>query len=331
MNELETMVGEGALRLFSQECGAREMEQLEEGVLPSRLWSLFEESGYSQLLSSVDSDGVDEMAAALRLVQLSGYFHVPLPVREPLVAGALLRMAGIGQPDGVAIALGAGAPEVPWARHARHFVLVDGDQVQLVDARHTTITPGKNIASEPRDRVALGNAKPIACAPLRGAAELLRIFNAQITAAALTGAAEAALDMGVQYANDRIQFGQPLARFQAVQQSLAIVAGEVGSARAACALAFRTALPDTRRAAVAKIRAGAAAGMAANAVHQVHGAIGVTQEYALHYLTRRLWSWRAEDGTDSQWAKELGRAAIKRGAAHLWADVTAAGLAGAPT
>jgi acyl-CoA dehydrogenase len=41
--------------------------------------------------------------------------------------------------------------------------------------------------------------------------------------------------------------------------------------------------------------------------HQAHGAIGMTQEYDLHQLSRRLWSWREEWGSTMAWRRELGR------------------------
>ena len=75
--------------------------------------------------------------------------------------------------------------------------------------------------------------------------------------------------------------------------------------------------------AVAKVRVGEAAGIAAGLVHQVHGAIGFTYEHSLHFATRRLWSWRAEFGGESGWAMELGRRVAARGADALWADLTA--------
>jgi acyl-CoA dehydrogenase len=54
--------------------------------------------------------------------------------------------------------------------------------------------------------------------------------------------------------------------------------------------------------------------------HQLHGAIGTTEEHRLRLTTTRLWSWRDEDGTAAECFAELGRAAL--GAAHqgggLW-------------
>ena len=57
-------------------------------------------------------------------------------------------------------------------------------------------------------------------------------------------------------------------------------------------------------------------------MHQVHGAIGFTYEHSLHFATRRLWSWRAEFGSESVWAIELGRRVAARGADNLWNDLT---------
>jgi alkylation response protein AidB-like acyl-CoA dehydrogenase len=73
----------------------------------------------------------------------------------------------------------------------------------------------------------------------------------------------------------------------------------------------------------AKIRTGEAAGKAAAISHQVFGAIGFTDEHHLHYLTRRLWSWRAEFGAERVWAERLGRALAAQGADQLWPALTA--------
>ena len=139
------------------------------------------------------------------------------------------------------------------------------------------------------------------------------------------------LAQSVQYASDRVQFGKPIGKNQAIQQQLALLAGEVAAARVAaivaCADAPHADAPHAGTtdcaatvfsAAVAKIRCGEAASRAAAIAHQVHGAIGFTQEHPLHFATRRLWAWREQFGTDAQWAARLGRAAIQAGADGFW-------------
>jgi len=74
--------------------------------------------------------------------------------------------------------------------------------------------------------------------------------------------------------------------------------------------------------ACAKIRTGEAAGLGAGIAHQCHGAIGFTYEHSLHFVTRRLWSWRAEFGAEVHWAAALGREVAARGADALWPFLT---------
>jgi len=144
-------------------------------------------------------------------------------------------------------------------------------------------------------------------------------------AAQMAGALEACLLQSVRYATERKQFGRPIGSFQAIQQNLAVLAGHVAAAGIAAESAFRAAERGDARfeVAVAKVRAGEAAGIGAGIAHQTHGAIGFTYEHSLHFATRRLWSWRAEFGSESAWARELGRAVAARGADALWSDLTA--------
>src|SRR5690606_3904796 len=81
------------------------------------------------------------------------------------------------------------------------------------------------------------------------------------------------------------------------------------------------------KAGAAKLRAGEAAGVCAAIAHQAHGAIGVTREYSLHPLTRRLWSWRDEYGSEAYWAERIGKAAMAEGADRLWSWLTQTGEA----
>jgi acyl-CoA dehydrogenase len=201
--------------------------------------------------------------------------------------------------------------------------------VVLLDPGAVEITEGTNLAEEPRDTVTVdGPAAAVVAAP-EGAAAELRLRAALGRGQLLAGAARGALAAAVRYAGERVQFGRPIGRFQAVQQQLALAAGEVAAASAAASAAARVAAdagfaaPSTRLAvAAAKSRTGEAAGAVARIAHQVHGAIGFTREHDLRLWTTRLWAWREEDGSDAEWNRELGRTVLAAGPGGLWPLIT---------
>ena len=157
------------------------------------------------------------------------------------------------------------------------------------------------------------SSRPARPAPLPGTIDLDMVhpFGALFRAAQMAGAMEAALTLSTRYANDRVQFGRPIARFQAIQQQLALLAKQAVAASVAvesAAIAVAVDHPSAALAlAAAKIRVGEAAGQVAEIAHQVHGEIDSTHEHSLHRPTRRLWSWRDECDTESHWPPELGR------------------------
>jgi acyl-CoA dehydrogenase len=142
---------------------------------------------------------------------------------------------------------------------------------------------------------------------------------ALVRSAQMVGALEAVLPMSVQYARDRRQFGQPIASFQAVRHLLARLAGEVLAAQAAFDLVYRE-TPEAIGA--AKIRIGEAATKAAQIAHQVHGALGFTEEHSLALFTRRLWRWREDGGNEAWWAEWTGRRLVERGGDGVWPLLT---------
>ena len=144
-------------------------------------------------------------------------------------------------------------------------------------------------------------------------------------------AMEAALELSLQYVQDRKQFGQPLAKFQVIQHSLALAAEEVAafSAISDLALAYATCedILGARMAALldaAAVVAGRAVDVIYDVCHQVHGAIGFTQEYALHRHSLDLLRWRDHlqllRGGELRCAERLGDAALEAGS--LWRAVT---------
>lgn len=162
------------------------------------------------------------------------------------------------------------------------------------------------------------------------------IANEELQAAAtvslIAGAMGQALALSVEHVNTRQQFGRPLGKFQAVQQSLAVMACEVRAVEAAAAaLAARLdavsldpAAADFEIAA-AKLRANRAAGVVTSVAHQVHGAIGFTREYDLNRVTIPLMRWRGQHGNDAHWAQILGRQVAGFGGRGLWEAMTARG------
>lgn len=152
---------------------------------------------------------------------------------------------------------------------------------------------------------------------------------AAATVSLMAGAMGQALQLSIDHVNMREQFGRPLGKFQAVQQSLAVMACEAAAVDvAAAALAARLDMVglDPAQAAfeiaAAKLRANRAVGVVTGIAHQVHGAIGFTQDYDLHRLTIPLMRWRSEQGNDACWAQRLGALAARGGGTALWATLT---------
>ncbi len=194
---------------------------------------------------------------------------------------------------------------VPFARAAQ-FILVpartpDGAlSVFIVDQAASGLT------STPLRSLDLGSRQaelqfsdvfvPAQCVlgqPGHGAAVLGAVMQRAAVAASaeMLGAARQCLEMSVDYAKTRRQFGQPIGQFQAVKHTLAEMLLEVESAHAAtyyAAWALDAASEDHALAAsVAKAYTGEAARKVCGAAIQVHGGIGFTWEYDLHLYFKR--------------------------------------------
>jgi alkylation response protein AidB-like acyl-CoA dehydrogenase len=120
----------------------------------------------------------------------------------------------------------------------------------------------------------------------------LVLQRASIAAAAeMLGAARRCMDMSVEYAKVRQQFGQPIGMFQAIKHMCAEMLLEVENAHAAvyyAAWALDAASPDAALAAsAAKAYVGDAARRVCGSAIQVHGGIGFTWEYDLHLYFKR--------------------------------------------
>lgn len=229
---------------------------------------------------------------------------------------------------------------VPWGGQAQELVALatHDDRPWIVFADLTgdgvSVERASNMAGEPRDTLTLDSVPAVdASAAPDGVFDELYARAAALRAVALTGALERALALSLGYARDRRQFERPISSFQVIQHYLAEMAAEVAGARASVAGAvaeIESAMaadatdefqPSTHaEIAAAKVWTGRAAGTVARLAHQIHGAIGVTEEHELHLTTRRLWSWRDEFGSEHDWAERLGAPA--GGRSDPWELVT---------
>ena len=221
------------------------------------------------------------------------------------------------------------ATDVAWAGVAQHLVVLAsspvGPVLALVDVAGRDATHAANLAGEPRGSLVFDGVTCAGALLTDARAEELRARYALARAVQLSAALEQVLAWTLQYAGERVQFGRPLARFQAIQMELAEMAGEVSAVTAlvdAAVLAVERGESGVLAAAAAKVRAGAAVEVVARLAHQVHGAIGFTQEHKLHHLTRRCWSWRDEAGTELAWSRVLGAGLLVDGPDGLWPALT---------
>jgi acyl-CoA dehydrogenase len=348
----DNIIVDTATRIFADLCEPQTVNAAEEGSWPEELWNALEESGLTLTWVPDNLGGAGaEMIDGFAVLRVAGRFAAPVPLAETLMAGWLLAQAGISAPPGPMtiapvhedgnIALDANgklrgrARHIPFARMAKHIAVLakrDGAPVvALVTAEGLAIREGASLAGEPQDTVTFDGATAISsgAAPAGLDPVALARLGAAMRTQQMAGALEHILDQSVQWSLDRVQFGRPIAKFQAVQHNLATLAGEVAAAGAAAdtaaeAIAEEGAASERalRDVAVAKVRVGEAAGNGAAIAHQVHGAMGFTYEHSLHHSTRRLWAWREEFGNETLWAERLGRMIAERGADALWPFIT---------
>ena len=176
------------------------------------------------------------------------------------------------------------------------LIVVDVNERALV--RTVALQPGIN-----RVLVQTLNSSDVEFARAERLAEALQ--------AEIAGLAERMLDMSLSYANDRVQFGKPIGKLQAIQQQLAVMAEQVLMARMASQIGCSKGLhPPPEVAAVAKQVTSAAVPQITAIAHAVHGAIGITEEFDLQLYSRRMHALRLANGSESYWAGILGRARI---------------------
>lgn len=223
----------------------------------------------------------------------------------------------------VAIGVGfEGAGTVPAAATLDAFLLSDRDELHLLDRTAVELEPldtvdgARHLARvrwtpTPATLVAGGSdtAHGEGFGPVNEAFDRAALG----ASAMLVGLSQRMLDMAVQYAGERQQFGVPIGSFQAVKHqladaSLAVAFAEPLVLRAANSMAAGDADAPVH-VSMAKAATSDAAVGAARTSLQVHGAIGYTVEYDLHLYMKRAWALAARHG-DAAFHRRRVRAAV---------------------
>jgi alkylation response protein AidB-like acyl-CoA dehydrogenase len=175
---------------------------------------------------------------------------------------------------------------VPWAAEADHLLVTMPSGVVVASPSEVRRTPVKVVGPAPTSRVEYAAVT----GPSAGPAEA---YGAAAVCAEMIGGAQAVLDMTVEYAKTREQFGRPIGTFQAVQHHCANMAIDVLGARFIAYEAIWH-LSEGREAetevSVAKAWVSEAYERVCALAHQIHGAIGFTAEHELHHYTRHAMS-----------------------------------------
>ena len=347
-SEKDHIVAETAARIFADLADPQTVNRAENGAWKAPLWQTLSDAGLplAWVPENLGGSGAS-LAEGFAILGVAGRFALAVPLAETLAAGWLLARAGLEAPvtpmtvaparPNERIAIGADgtlsgrAAGVPFAHDCAHIAVLADDgkrrRIALVDVKDCRLSEGHNLAGDAANIVTFDRVKPkhIASATDGFDATSLLLMGSAIRSVQTAGALEAILSLTVAYANERVAFERPIGKFQAVQQNLARLAGEVAAAlavssSAADAIAQAETFDEAvfLEAASAKIRTAEAAAEGAAIAHQVFGAIGFTQEHILHRYTLRLLAWRDDFGNESYWAAELGRRVAARGADEFW-------------
>lgn len=304
-------------QLLDDQCTPAVVRAIEGGASPAPLWSAIEESGFLDALVPEAHGGAGlSLTDVHPLIEACGRTALPLPFAETMMARALL--AGSSLPAApIAIAVGrrdqGGALACPLTAFAMtaSFVLVcvDGRAMLIPTASAERVPAAAGALASPLKWTAdaLREARPLGDARID-----FRVLQACLLAARMAGAMTRVFRMTLTHANDRVQFGKPIGKFQAIQHQISVMAEHSALARSAGRIgcASTTHLPAPRSAAIAKAVTSEAAAPVAAIAHAVHGAIGITAEFDLQLFTRQLHEARLCTGTESYWYARAGDALL---------------------
>ena len=348
MSDIKSLIVDTTDRIF------RELAQPQEIILglqegwDTLLWNTLEEAGLTLAWVPEKYGGAGvEIEEGFKILEIAGRYAVSVPLAETLLAGWLLAKAELSVPMApMTFSLPRGSTQmlhivegklygnaqgIPFLGLADYFVCIaeEGEEARVVlvalDDAESTNDPG--MTGDGIGKVTFNGTDVVRCAPVAkiSCADDLMLMGAAVRSQLMAGALQTVLEFSVAYAQERQAFGRPIGKFQVVQQNLARLAAETAAATAAAGSAADTIQNADSfdeavilEVAAAKIRTGEAATEGSAIAHQVHGAMGFTAEHVLQRFSKRLFAWRDDFGTETEWAVRLGKIVAANGADKLW-------------
>jgi alkylation response protein AidB-like acyl-CoA dehydrogenase len=282
----------------------RVRELAEAGTYDDETWKELCELGWPGIFIGEEHGGQGLGTVELIiLMEELGYALAPLPFLSNAAAGLVLDAAGSDEQKerwlpGIASGEARGtvgllkndgeAKLVPDADSAEVILLLGHESARIVERAQAEAKPVDTMDATRRfSRVRGGDAgEALEGDRIPGISRV-----AAALAAELTGIAQRAMEMAVEYARDRKQFGRPIGSYQAVSHRCAQMLLETEGARSASYYAAwcGDAEPDTLPLAscMAKAYASDAGWRVCTSALQVHGGIGFTWEHDLHFFLKR--------------------------------------------
>ncbi|MEA2330627.1 MAG: hypothetical protein QOH58_765 [Thermoleophilaceae bacterium] len=280
----------------------RVRELAESGTYDDAAWKELSELGWPGIF--IDEEHGGQGLGVVELVILMeelGYALAPLPFLSNAAAGLVLQAAGSEEQKQrwlPGIASGEARGTVGVVRNGEAKLVPDADSADLIvlcsDEGATVV---ERSAAEVEIVAAMdatrryGRVRATAGEALEGSHLPGLSVAALAVAAELTGVAQRGMEMAVEYARDRKQFGRPIGAYQAVSHRCAQMLLETEGARSATYWAAWTADAEPENLALAASMAKAYASDAGWRVCasslQVHGGIAFTWEHDLHFFLKR--------------------------------------------
>jgi alkylation response protein AidB-like acyl-CoA dehydrogenase len=289
--------------LLEQRFKPERLRELAEGeAYDDEVWGELGELGWPGIFLDEAHGGQELGTVELAILSEElGYALAPVPFLSNAAAGLVLAEAGSdeqkerwlpgiasGEKRGtVGVVTNGEAVLVPDADSAEVIVLLDGDSGTVIEAGAAEVEPFKTIDLTRR----YGRVRASGGEPLAGDPAPARDRISVALAAELVGVAQRAMEMAVEYARERKQFGRPIGSYQAVSHACAQMLLEVESARSTSLYAAWAADSEPESlplaASMAKAYASDAGWRVTAASLQVHGGIGFTWEHDLHFFLKR--------------------------------------------